>query len=71
MSILFQNNDDQFIFPEGAGRQRGRFELMFSQIGGSVFAGNQLYSFCCVYNAWLIDSVKEDNLYLKYNYGIS
>ncbi|KAK7482339.1 hypothetical protein BaRGS_00026467 [Batillaria attramentaria] len=31
--------DSQFIFPEGASRQRGRLELSFSQIGGSVFAG--------------------------------
>ena len=37
--ILQTNDADQFIFPEGAGRHRGRFELMFSQIGGSVFAG--------------------------------
>ncbi|XP_076075639.1 mitochondrial import inner membrane translocase subunit Tim23-like [Mytilus galloprovincialis] len=31
--------DDGFIFPEGAGRQRGRFEMAFAQIGGSIFAG--------------------------------
>lgn len=31
--------DSQFIFPEGASRQRGRLELSFSQIGSSVFAG--------------------------------
>uniref|UniRef100_T1INU8 Mitochondrial import inner membrane translocase subunit TIM23 n=1 Tax=Strigamia maritima TaxID=126957 RepID=T1INU8_STRMM len=29
----------EFIFPEGAARQRGRFELAFSQIGGSVMTG--------------------------------
>jgi len=29
----------EFIFPEGASRQRGRFELAFSQIGGSVICG--------------------------------
>lgn len=33
------NSDSQFIFPEGANRQRGRLELSFSQIGGSVFVG--------------------------------
>lgn len=29
----------EWIFPEGASRQRGRFELAFSQIGGSVMIG--------------------------------
>jgi len=29
----------QYIFPEGASKQRGRFELAFSQIGGSVMTG--------------------------------
>ncbi|XP_065340472.1 mitochondrial import inner membrane translocase subunit Tim23 [Cloeon dipterum] len=29
----------EFIFPEGAARQRGRFELAFSQIGGSCMIG--------------------------------
>lgn len=29
----------QYIFPEGASKQRGRFELAFSQIGGSVMLG--------------------------------
>ncbi|OQV23572.1 putative Mitochondrial import inner membrane translocase subunit Tim23 [Hypsibius exemplaris] len=29
----------QYIFPEGASKQRGRFELAFSQIGGSVMIG--------------------------------
>lgn len=44
------DNGSDFIFPEGASRQRGRLELAFSQIGGSVFAGaavgglNGLYS---------------------------
>uniref|UniRef100_A0A0B6YPG2 Mitochondrial import inner membrane translocase subunit TIM23 n=1 Tax=Arion vulgaris TaxID=1028688 RepID=A0A0B6YPG2_9EUPU len=31
--------DSQFIFPEGAARTRGRLELSFSQIGGSIFVG--------------------------------
>lgn len=44
------DSGSDFIFPEGASRQRGRLELAFSQIGGSVFAGaavgglNGLYS---------------------------
>jgi len=33
------SQESQFIFPEGANQRRGRFELAFSQIGGSVFAG--------------------------------
>ena len=29
----------EFIFPEGAVKQRGRFELAFSHIGGTCMAG--------------------------------
>ncbi|GAB6028551.1 hypothetical protein CHUAL_002694 [Chamberlinius hualienensis] len=35
-------NGPEFIFPEGASRHRGRFELAFSQIGGSVITGGIL-----------------------------
>lgn len=45
-------NEDQFIFPEGAGRHRGRFELMFSQIGGSVFAGAAVGGVNGMYNGY-------------------
>lgn len=38
-AILTTGGDSDFIFPEGASHQRGRFELAFSQIGGSVFLG--------------------------------
>lgn len=39
-ALINPTNQDSFIFPEGIGsRQRGRFELAFSMIGGSVFAG--------------------------------
>jgi import inner membrane translocase subunit TIM23 len=31
--------ESQFIYPEGASPRRGRFELAFSQIGGSVLLG--------------------------------
>ena len=44
LHIIFQNADSQFIFPEGGGGRRGRFELAFSQIGGSVFVGMSFYS---------------------------
>lgn len=30
---LLQKAQPEFIFPEGASKQRGRFELAFSQIG--------------------------------------
>ncbi|KAK6187752.1 hypothetical protein SNE40_005709 [Patella caerulea] len=49
-AFISPGGDSEFIFPEGANRQRGRLELSFSQIGGSVFAGgavgglNGLYS---------------------------
>jgi len=31
--------EPEFILPEGAGRQRGRFEYAFGSIGGSVLIG--------------------------------
>ena len=34
-----QTSQPEFIFPEGASRQRGRFELAFSTIGGSCMIG--------------------------------
>jgi len=36
---IFRNQEPQYIMPEGANPRRGRFELAFSQIGGSVMAG--------------------------------
>ncbi|XP_064617752.1 mitochondrial import inner membrane translocase subunit Tim23-like [Liolophura sinensis] len=44
--------EPEFIFPEGANRQRGRFELAFSQIGGSVFAGAALGGLNGVYTGF-------------------
>lgn len=38
-SYLTLNAEPQFIMPEGASQRRGRFELAFSQIGGSVCIG--------------------------------
>lgn len=35
----------EFIFPEGASKQRGRFELAFSQIGSSVMVLKELFTF--------------------------
>ncbi|XP_011214438.2 mitochondrial import inner membrane translocase subunit Tim23 [Bactrocera dorsalis] len=36
---ILQQAQPEFIFPEGANKQRGRFELAFSQIGSSVIVG--------------------------------
>jgi import inner membrane translocase subunit TIM23 len=38
-AFLNVDPDSQFILPEGASHRRGRFELAFSQIGGSVCVG--------------------------------
>ncbi|KAK2713426.1 mitochondrial import inner membrane translocase subunit Tim23-like [Artemia franciscana] len=40
----------EFIFPEGASRQRGRFELAFSQIGASVMGGATIGGATGLYN---------------------
>lgn len=40
----------EFIFPEGASKQRGRFELAFSQIGSSVMIGASIGGIAGFYN---------------------
>ncbi|XP_065090438.1 mitochondrial import inner membrane translocase subunit Tim23 [Ochlerotatus camptorhynchus] len=35
----YMQSQPEFIFPEGASKQRGRFELAFSQIGSSAMIG--------------------------------
>lgn len=45
-----QRSQPEFIFPEGAAKQRGRFELAFSQIGSSVMIGAALGGTAGVYN---------------------
>jgi len=40
----------EFIFPEGAAKQRGRFELAFSQIGSSVMIGAAIGGTAGFYN---------------------
>jgi len=37
--IIEGGTESQYIFPEGASQRRGRLELAFSQIGGSVLGG--------------------------------
>ncbi|GLG94862.1 hypothetical protein R5R35_011049 [Gryllus longicercus] len=37
--VYLPQSQPEFIFPEGVARQRGRFELAFSQIGGSCMLG--------------------------------
>lgn len=46
----FQKSQPEFIFPEGAGKQRGRFELAFSQIGSSVMVGAAIGGIGGAYN---------------------
>ncbi|GIY52317.1 mitochondrial import inner membrane translocase subunit Tim23 [Caerostris darwini] len=36
---ILNQDGPQYIFPEGASRNRGRFELAFSQIGGLIMTG--------------------------------
>nr|QBH72746.1 hypothetical protein [Nicoletia phytophila] len=45
-----QQSQPEFIFPEGAARQRGRFELAFSQIGGSCMIGASVGGMGGLYN---------------------
>ncbi|XP_071440569.1 mitochondrial import inner membrane translocase subunit Tim23 [Hetaerina americana] len=45
-----QQSQPEFIFPEGAGRQRGRFEFAFSQIGGSCMIGAAIGGVGGLYN---------------------
>lgn len=40
----------EFIFPEGASKQRGRFELAFSQIGSSAMIGAGIGGMAGFYN---------------------
>jgi import inner membrane translocase subunit TIM23 len=49
-SYLNIGGEAQFIMPEGAGQHRGRFELAFSQIGGSVCTGAGLGGAAGLYN---------------------
>lgn len=43
---ILQKSQPEFIFPEGASKQRGRFELAFSQIGSSVMVRSSVHCFC-------------------------
>lgn len=45
-----QQAQPEFIFPEGANKQRGRFELAFSQIGTSVMIGAGVGGMAGFYN---------------------
>lgn len=47
---FLQQAQPEFIFPEGASRQRGRFELAFSQIGSSVMIGAAIGGTAGLYN---------------------
>ncbi|XP_017469432.1 PREDICTED: mitochondrial import inner membrane translocase subunit Tim23 [Rhagoletis zephyria] len=47
---FLQQAQPEFIFPEGANKQRGRFELAFSQIGSSVIVGAGIGGLAGFYN---------------------
>ncbi|CAD7086244.1 unnamed protein product [Hermetia illucens] len=47
---FLQQAQPEFIFPEGASKQRGRFELAFSQIGSSVMVGAGIGGMAGLYN---------------------
>ncbi|XP_055853035.1 mitochondrial import inner membrane translocase subunit Tim23 isoform X2 [Episyrphus balteatus] len=47
---FMQQSQPEFIFPEGANKQRGRFELAFSQIGSSVMVGAGIGGVAGFYN---------------------
>ncbi|XP_053957359.1 mitochondrial import inner membrane translocase subunit Tim23 isoform X2 [Anastrepha obliqua] len=47
---FLQQAQPEFIFPEGANKQRGRFELAFSQIGSSVMIGAGIGGLAGFYN---------------------
>lgn len=47
---FMQQSQPEFIFPEGANKQRGRFELAFSQIGSSVMVGAGIGGMAGFYN---------------------
>lgn len=48
--VYLPQSQPEFIFPEGASRQRGRFELAFSQIGVSCMAGAAIGGVGGLYN---------------------
>ncbi|XP_070133662.1 mitochondrial import inner membrane translocase subunit Tim23 isoform X2 [Drosophila bipectinata] len=53
-SRFLQQAQPEFIFPEGANKQRGRFELAFSQIGTSVMIGGGIGGVAGVYNGFKV-----------------
>ncbi|XP_017114053.1 mitochondrial import inner membrane translocase subunit Tim23 [Drosophila elegans] len=53
-SRFLQQSQPEFIFPEGANKQRGRFELAFSQIGTSVMIGGGIGGLAGVYNGFKV-----------------
>lgn len=59
-SYLSIDAEPQFIMPEGASQRRGRFELAFSQIGGSVCIGAGIGGVNGLYNG--LRETKADQL---------
>lgn len=53
-SRFLRQAQPEFIFPEGANKQRGRFELAFSQIGTSVMIGGGIGGLAGIYNGFKV-----------------
>lgn len=53
-SRFLRQAQPEFIFPEGANKQRGRFELAFSQIGTCVMIGGGIGGIAGIYNGFKV-----------------
>lgn len=58
-SNFIRKTQPEFIFPEGATKNRGRFELAFSQIGSSVMVGGGIGSLVGLYNGIRVTSLNQ------------
>lgn len=57
---FLQSVQPEFIFPEGAAKQRGRFELAFSQIGSSVMLGAAIGGSAGLYNGFRLTTLAKE-----------
>ncbi|XP_054724449.1 mitochondrial import inner membrane translocase subunit Tim23-like [Uloborus diversus] len=61
----FLNQSPEWIFPEGASRLRGRFELAFSQIGGAIMTGAVIGGVQGFHSGWKQMASMEQTLSVK------
>lgn len=64
-AYLPQTTQPEFIFPEGASKQRGRFELAFSQIGTSCMIGAAVGGVAGLYNGLKVTTLEGQTGKLK------